>query len=98
MTEEEVAEAATTAAQEAANTSYVLQSASQHGTDAQSRYYALAHRLFSACYEPRGAWRQMIPPTVMLLTLHMLHSCSNWLHTAARDAHCSCISWQDRRA
>ncbi len=44
MTEEEVAEAATTAAQEAANNSFVIQSASQHGTDAQSRYYALAHR------------------------------------------------------
>ena len=44
MTEEEVAEAATAAAQEAANNSYVLQSATQHGNDAQSRYYALAHR------------------------------------------------------
>lgn len=39
-----MAEAATTAAQEAANNSFVIQSASQHGTDAQSRYYALAHR------------------------------------------------------
>lgn len=44
MTEEEVAEAATTAAQEAANNSSVLQTASEHGNDAQSRYYALAHR------------------------------------------------------
>ncbi len=44
LTEEEVAEAATAAAQEAANNSSVLATASQHGNDAQSRYYALAHR------------------------------------------------------
>ena len=56
MTEEEVAEAATAAAQEAANNSYVLQSATQHGNDAQSRYYALAHRYFFAC-QLRSAWR-----------------------------------------
>ena len=48
MTEEEVAEAATAAAQEAANNSSVLATASQHGNDAQSRYYALAHRQGSA--------------------------------------------------
>ena len=48
MTEEEVAEAATAAAQEAANNSSVLATASQHGNDAQSRYYALAHRQVSA--------------------------------------------------
>ena len=65
MTEEEVAEAATTAAQEAANNSYVLQSASQHGTDAQSRYYALAHRLPPAC-DLRAASTEIVLPTVML--------------------------------
>ena len=49
MTEEEVAEVATAAAQEAANDAYAMQTANQQGSDAQSRYYALAHRCALSC-------------------------------------------------
>ncbi|CAK0787464.1 hypothetical protein CVIRNUC_010684 [Coccomyxa viridis] len=51
MTEEEVAEVATAAAQEAANDAYAMQTANQQGSDAQSRYYALAHSVEEAVAE-----------------------------------------------
>ena len=40
---------ATAAAQEAANDAYAMQTANQQGSDAQSRYYALAHRCALSC-------------------------------------------------
>ena len=44
MSEEEVAEAATQAAAEAASSSSLVQDSRAHGGDAQARYYNLAHR------------------------------------------------------